>query len=247
MTEIKGKNFLEEEYKKQRKEEVEILSDTLREYQGKNEYFYSMMYKMSLILHGCFDVQANRIEFGNGKYEGIIQLYQQGWCEVTIRDTESKEVLFYQQVEAGYQQEYEIEDILQSFYAYLFSEDLKTSSYSKPDTSKEQLKKDLETRTPRFKKILVCCTSGASSSYFASLLQETLTCFDHDIIVKAYPVDDIDSIINQYDAVLLSPQVAYKCDELRKKYHTRIYKIKSLDYATGNTYQTSKKLTKPKE
>lgn len=82
--------------------------------------------------------------------------------------------------------------------------------------------------------ILICCTVGLTSGYFANLLQDKMDQDkkDNTIKVRGASVNRLPDIINEYDIVLLSPQVYYLEEELKEKYGDKIQKIDRVDFAT---------------
>lgn len=55
-----------------------------------------------------------------------------------------------------------------------------------------------------------------------------------DIVVDAVGYMEIDKVIDDYDMVLLAPQVAYLLPQLKNKYGNKIFIIDSLDFATND-------------
>ncbi len=61
-------------------------------------------------------------------------------------------------------------------------------------------------------KILLCCTSGLTTSYFAYLMPGRTTLLNqthHCVDVDAINYLELDAIQNQYDCILLAPQIDY--------------------------------------
>ncbi|MDO4466209.1 MAG: hypothetical protein Q4C49_04305 [Bacillota bacterium] len=70
----------------------------------------------------------------------------------------------------------------------------------------------------KIENILICCTAGLTSGYYASLLQSKM---DEDmpnnkIQVCGANVSFLPSMIDEYDIVLLAPQIYYMEKELKK-------------------------------
>lgn len=111
---------------------------------------------------------------------------------------------------------------LSSFFRFLYETD------EEEVTIKEFPKK--------IENILICCTAGLTSGYYASLLQEKM---DNDvpentIQVRGANVSFLPSMIQEYDVVLLTPQIYYMEKELREKYGDKIQLIDRVDFATFN-------------
>lgn len=83
-------------------------------------------------------------------------------------------------------------------------------------------------------KILICCTSGLTSHYYASLMQQA----QQNIIVDAYPIMNLEEIANDYDIILLAPQVAYMYPNLKRKFGKKVMEVEAMDFATGNVNHT---------
>ena len=83
-------------------------------------------------------------------------------------------------------------------------------------------------------KILICCTSGLTSHYYASLMQQA----QQNIIVDAYPIMNVEDVANDYDLILLAPQVAYMYPNLKRKFGKKVMEVEAMDFATGNVNHT---------
>lgn len=83
-------------------------------------------------------------------------------------------------------------------------------------------------------KILLSCTAGLTTSYFAYLMQEALAPLKENITIDAVSYLDLDQVQQDYDVILLAPQIAYKYPELKERYGSKLMKIDTLDFATGN-------------
>ena len=64
-------------------------------------------------------------------------------------------------------------------------------------------------------KILLSCSGGLTTSYFAYSMQEIFKRQGLDIVVDAVGYMEIDKVIDDYDMVLLAPQVAYLLPQLK--------------------------------
>lgn len=63
--------------------------------------------------------------------------------------------------------------------------------------------------------VLLCCTSGITTSYFASKLNEAGVVLNLDYSFDAVPYTDFFAKVYQYDVVLLAPQIAYTYEKIR--------------------------------
>ena len=64
-------------------------------------------------------------------------------------------------------------------------------------------------------KILLCCTSGLTTSYFASELNKAAQAMNIKMTFRAKPIRDVYENGFGYDAVLLAPQVSYERERLQ--------------------------------
>lgn len=64
-------------------------------------------------------------------------------------------------------------------------------------------------------KILLCCTSGLTTSYFANELNKAAEALNFQMIFKALPIREVYNKGFGYDAVLLAPQVSYEREHLQ--------------------------------
>lgn len=72
--------------------------------------------------------------------------------------------------------------------------------------------------TPQIR-VLLCCSGGLTTSYFASKLNEAIELLDLDIQVSAIGYHKVFQEAQDYDVILLAPQVAYQlaqCESLLK-------------------------------
>lgn len=65
-------------------------------------------------------------------------------------------------------------------------------------------------------KILLCCTSGLTTSYFAEELNKAANAMSYNMNFRAKPIRDVYEQGFGYDAVLLAPQVSYEREKLQK-------------------------------
>lgn len=64
-------------------------------------------------------------------------------------------------------------------------------------------------------KILLCCTSGLTTSYFASELNKAAEALNFKMNFRALPIRDVYNNGFGYDAVLLAPQVSFEREHLQ--------------------------------
>lgn len=193
-------------------------------------FFLHQIYEAGMKLNATYSIENKNMTFLNNNKKGVLQMYDEGWFEIIV-ENQDHEILYYQQLDTNKSSEKDIADCLLSFYDVLYDENTnKTNPHIK------KLKKyDFGDGNLRIPNLLVTCTSGASSSYYAKLIKDTLTPFSPDIKVGAIDINSLASVENQYDCILLSPQVSYKYKELKEKYGERIMCIAPTNYGTCDT------------
>lgn len=201
------------------------------------KFFLYQIYEAGMKLNATYSIENKNMTFLNQDKKGILQMYDEGWFEIIV-ENHDHEILYYQQMDTDKSSEKEIADCLLSFYDILFDEHINTNNHH----IKKLKKYDFGDGKPRVPSLLISCTSGASSSYYAKLLKDTLLPFCENIKVDAIDLAHLDIIQDQYDCILLSPQISYKYKELKEKYGERVICIAPLNYGTCNTNWVLEKL-----
>lgn len=86
-------------------------------------------------------------------------------------------------------------------------------------------------------KILLACACGMSTSLIMSKMKQALSFEQKDWIVEACPFSEVEEYIDNFDVVLLGPQIIHKIKEMKKKfehYNKPIELIEPNDYSFGN-------------
>ncbi len=179
-------------------------------------YFYRWVSTMKNA-HICHD--KNIVCFCNDKYHAHIIFYKEfNMMELSIEDKWTEKNVFYLH--------FEMMDILSTRKNILsFFQFLKDENHHNKVNSSLKLSS---------LKILICCTSGLTSHYYASLMQQA----QQNIIVDAYPIMNVEEVANDYDIILLAPQVAYMYPNLKRKFGKKVMEVEALDFATGNVNHT---------
>ena len=154
----------------------------------------------------------------NGDIYGVIEFHDESIVELTVKDTKSHENIFYLHF-----QMHDFKstmDQFNTFFNYLCLPTIKLG---------ESIFNNVNTN-----KILLSCSGGLTTSYFAYSMQEIFKRQGLDIVVDAVGYMEIDKVIDDYDMVLLAPQVAYLLPQLKNKYGNKIFIIDSLDFATND-------------
>lgn len=85
--------------------------------------------------------------------------------------------------------------------------------------------------------ILLMCMAGASTSIVMKKMSAALAPDQQDWKIEAHPFDKMDEVVDEFDVILLGPQIAYKKKELSAKaeeYGKPLDSIAPVDYAMGN-------------
>ena len=79
-----------------------------------------------------------------------------------------------------------------------------------------------EQKNRQTKEILLCCSSGITTSYFAEKLNEAAASFSLDMHFSAVSFSRFYEKAGQSDAILLAPQISYELDKIRKILNDKI-------------------------
>ena len=89
--------------------------------------------------------------------------------------------------------------------------------------------------------ILLSCTSGLTTSYFAYLMEEQLG--SENVHVEAVSISRVEEMADAFDVILLAPQVSYHYPVLKKKYGDKVMMIDMMDFATGDVGHVVQRLS----
>ena len=149
---------------------------------------------------------------------GIISFHNEGIVELSVKNKDSDEILFYLHF-----QMHDMNSSLQQFNTFFH--------YLTTPSSEHH---DMNVHQTDIKKILLSCSGGLTTSYFAYSIQEMMNHRDLGIQVDAVGYSDIDNVANEYDIILLAPQIAYMLPEYREKYGNKVMTIETVDFATSD-------------
>ncbi len=159
--------------------------------------------------------------FCNDHYHASIDFHKDNIIELRIIDKETQESLFYLH--------FQMKDMkmatenINAFFSFLQDNHTNESNVlSNVTTMKDDLR------------ILLSCTSGITTSYFAYLLENAINKCNHNVIVDAVSYTDLDNVQSHYDFIFLAPQISYQYAQMREKYGNKVFMIDSYDFATGN-------------
>ncbi|MGH1811675.1 PTS sugar transporter subunit IIB [Enterococcus entomosocium] len=84
-------------------------------------------------------------------------------------------------------------------------------------------------------KILLVCANGLSTSILMQKMEKWGKEKNVDLAVKAVPVGGYESVYQDYDCVLVAPQISYKLDEVQNNVvGVPVGAINSIDYGISN-------------
>ncbi len=89
-------------------------------------------------------------------------------------------------------------------------------------------------------RILLACGAGLSTSILMKKMQKYCESIGEELKIEAVPVNHVEGYQQDYDCVLIGPQVSYRIDDLKKKLTIPVAGIPSLDYAVGNAENVMK-------
>ena len=96
-------------------------------------------------------------------------------------------------------------------------------------------------------KILLVCSGGMSTSLVMKKIRAAFGEDEADWSVNADSVENLEQIIDDYDVVLLGPQIGYKKNqllEMAKEKNKPLDVINSMDYGMGNGINILKQIKK---
>ncbi len=144
--------------------------------------------------------------------------------ELAVEDKETKETHFY--IHFAIRDMQETKENVRAFFQFL---ERKEEGKAQPDLPSLGRIRPL--------KLLVSCSCGITSTYFALLMQEALDQADSQIKVSAVSYRDVEKIQEAYDYILLAPQIGYLLPEFQKRYGNKVMAIDMVDFASHNVGQ----------
>ena len=174
--------------------------------------------------HACPEHKV--ICFCNDHYHAHVSFYENlNIIELSIQDKKTEENLFYLH--------FELNDIktarnnILSFFEFLKGE--------------ITIHQDVEINVAPMK-VLISCIAGFTSSYFASMMQQVFCDHEQNVQVDAMSIYNIDDVKEDYDVILIAPQISYLYPQLKEKYGQKVMMIEAIDFATGNVQNTIHKI-----
>lgn len=86
-------------------------------------------------------------------------------------------------------------------------------------------------------KILLVCAAGMSTSLLVRKIQKAMPNENVNWVVASQPAENLDMYIDDYDVILLGPQISHRLGGFRKEYahkHKIIELLNYVDYGLGN-------------
>lgn len=83
-------------------------------------------------------------------------------------------------------------------------------------------------------KIMLICAGGMSTGMLMKKMEKWAVDKGIELVVKAYGVQSYEEEFQQYDCILIGPQISYKVEEIKSKVNIPVDQIQSFDYAIGN-------------
>ena len=165
--------------------------------------------------------EPHHIYFDNGSRRGAVSFYEGYIIELSVEDEETGETPFY--IHFAIRDVKETKDRVRLFFRSLEGEMV----------GQERI--DLSTvRTLCLTRILVSCSCGITSSYFALLMQQAADRAGLRAEVRAVGLEALDQLEEQYDQILLAPQVGYMLTSCRERYGDKVQAIDIADFASRN-------------
>lgn len=94
-------------------------------------------------------------------------------------------------------------------------------------------------------KILLICANGLSTSILMQKMEKWGRENNRDLSVKAVPMGGYEDVYQEYDCLLVAPQISYKLKEVRETAVGKpVGEINTMDYGLGNVENIMKNVDK---
>ncbi len=163
----------------------------------------------------------NRIHFYHQTRKGTIAFYEGYILELSVEDCQSGQCPFY--IHFAIQGKEQAKGNIRLFFQALEG---KGAGQEALDRCAVRRMKPL--------KILVSCSCGITSSYFALLMQESLNQAGAKITADAVGNTGVEEVGSRYDYILLAPQIGHMLPEFQEKYGDKVLAIDFMDFASRN-------------
>ncbi len=163
---------------------------------------------------------SKSICFCKKNYHGKISFFEHSVIELMVEDINTKETIFYLH--------FEIKNLR------MLIENIRTFFKCLNQSDKQQESQNINFTMNRQINILLTCTTGLTTSYYAYLLEEYFQKNHLDITIDAVGYQELERIQNKYDYIFVAPQISYQYINLHERYGDKVFLIDSYDFATGN-------------
>lgn len=89
-------------------------------------------------------------------------------------------------------------------------------------------------------KILLVCAGGMSTSVLMRKMEKYCAEQGEELSIKAVGTGSYPELWQDYDCILIGPQIAYKLNEIKGDVKIPVAQIPSMDYALGNSANVMK-------
>ena len=93
-------------------------------------------------------------------------------------------------------------------------------------------------------KVLLVCAGGYSTGILMKKLEKYAKDKGIDFKVEAHGIGDYQDVYQDFDIILLGPQISYKEEEIKSNTNMPIDIVAQLDYALGNAENIFKQIDK---
>ena len=83
-------------------------------------------------------------------------------------------------------------------------------------------------------KILLVCAGGFSTSILMNKVRKWAASNNEDVRIDAMGKEAYENAWQNYDCILIGPQISYTLDDIKENVSIPVAAINSMDYAVGN-------------
>ena len=83
-------------------------------------------------------------------------------------------------------------------------------------------------------KILLVCAGGFSTSILMKKVRKWAEANGQDVTIDAMGKEAYENVWQNYDCILIGPQISYTLDNIKESVSIPVAAINSMDYAVGN-------------
>lgn len=163
---------------------------------------------------------SKSICFFKKNFHGKISFFEHSVIELMVEDINTKETIFYLHFEIK-----NLRMLIENIRTFF-----KCLNQSNKQSEKQSIGFNMNTQI----NILLTCTTGLTTSYYAYLLEDYFQKNHLDITIDAVGYQELERIQNRYDYIFVAPQISYQYINLHERYGDKVFLIDSYDFATGN-------------